>query len=85
MRRLALVSTVILSLLLAGCTSYYIIKDPSSGKAYYATEVDKSKGGTLSFKDEKTGASVTLQNSEVREVGKDEYNAGLKAAPPAAK
>jgi uncharacterized protein YceK len=84
--RSVVVSLVVLSLVLGGCGSYYIVKDPSSGRAYYATEVDKSKSGTVSFKDEKTGSSVTLQNSEVREVGKDEYNAGLKqASPPPAK
>ena len=67
----------------AGCTDYYRVTDPASGKAYYATKVGEAgKAGAVRIKDEKTGSMVTLQSSEVKEISKQEYEAGI-AAPPA--
>jgi hypothetical protein len=68
-----------------GGTNYYIVKDNSSGQTYYATEVKKLDSGAVQLKDAKTQADVTLPNSSVQQVSKDEYNAKLHApAPPAA-
>ena len=68
----------------AGCTSYYQVTDPSSGKAYYTTKVDDVRGGAVKIKDEKTGSIVTLQSSEVKKISEDEYQAGMMAkAKPA--
>jgi uncharacterized protein YceK len=63
----------------AGCTSYYRVTDPSSGKAYYTTKVDDVRGGAVKIKDGKTGSTVTLQSSEVKEISEDEYNTGMMA------
>jgi hypothetical protein len=79
MTRIGLVSLVVLSFILVGCGSYYVVKDPTTGKAYYTTKVEKTKNGAVTLKDEKTGANVTILNSEVREVDKDEYKKGLSA------
>jgi hypothetical protein len=63
-------------MLSAGCTSYYRVTDPASGKEYYTTSVDeKGKSGAVKIKDERTGSFVTLQSSEVREISADEYKA----------
>jgi hypothetical protein len=43
------------------------------------------QGGAVKIKDEKTGSMVTLQSSEVKEISEEEYEAGLKAQPPAPK
>jgi len=67
----------------AGCTSYYRVTDPSSGKAYYTTKVDDVRGGAVKIKDSKTGSTVTLQSSDVKEISEDEYNAGMVAQAPA--
>jgi hypothetical protein len=67
-----------LTMLIAGCTNYYRVTDPRTGKAYYTTKVDASKGGAVKIKDEKTGSMVTLQSSEVKEISKDEYKAGMR-------
>ena len=75
-----LITTLILGglmMLVAGCTNYYRVTDPTTGKAYYATDVDTGKGGAVKIKDEKTGSMVTLQSSEVKEISEDEYNAGM--------
>jgi len=68
-----------------GSTNYYIVKDNSTGQTYYATEVKKLDSGAVQLKDAKTQTDVTLPNSSVQQVSKDEYNAKLHApAPPAA-
>jgi hypothetical protein len=71
-----------LTMLVAGCTNYYRVTDPTTGKAYYTTKVgDAGKGGAIKIKDEKTGSIVTLQSSEVKEISKAEYQAGMVAKP----
>lgn len=44
--------------------------------------IDTTDAGAIKIKDEKTGAEVTLQSSEVKEISQDEYEAGLKGQPP---
>jgi len=69
----------------AGCTTYYRVTDPASGKAYYTTKVDDAgKAGAVRIKDDKSGSTVTLQSSEVKEISASEYKTGLAAKPPAA-
>jgi len=69
-----------LTILVADCTNYYRVTDPKTGKAYYTTKVDGGKDEAVKIKDEKTGSTVTLQSSEVKEISKDEYKAGMMAA-----
>jgi len=63
---------------IAGCTTYYRVSDPSGTKEYYTTDIDKTKGGGITFKDEKSGGVVTLQSSEVKEISEDEFKAAVK-------
>ena len=63
----------------AGCTSYYQVTDPYTGKAYYTTKVDDIRGGAVKIKDANTGSMVTLQSSEVKEISEGEYHAGMMA------
>ncbi|BFU96506.1 MAG: protein of unknown function [Nitrospira sp.] len=66
--------------MVAGCTNYYRVTDPHSGKTYYTTEVkDAGRGGAVKIKDAKSGSTVTLQSSEVKEITSDEYEAAMKA------
>jgi hypothetical protein len=65
--------------LLAGCGgNYYKVNDPASDKLYYTTQIDHSKAGAISFKDKKSGSKVTLQSSEVKDISKEEFEAGVK-------
>ena len=79
-----------LMFLVAGCASYYRVMDTQSGNVYYTKKVStvKGGGGAVKLTDTRTGSVVTLQNSEVKEISKKEYKAGLAApvskAPPAA-
>jgi hypothetical protein len=65
--------------LAVGCTHYYRVNDPAGNKDYYTTKVDQTKSGSIKLKDARTGATVTLQSSEVKEISEDEYEAALKA------
>jgi len=66
--------------LLAACSHYYRVNDPAGSKIYYTTEVDEGVGGAIKIKDEKTGALVTLQSSEVKEISEQEFEAAVKGA-----
>lgn len=65
---------------LAGCGSYYAVRDPGSGSTYYTRDIDRPGGaGTVRFRDGRSDRQVTLQNSEVREVSRDEYRQNINA------
>jgi hypothetical protein len=64
--------------LTAGCTHFYMVSDPAGTRAYYMTEIDTIRGGAIKIKDEKTGAEVTLQSSEVKEISREEYQSALE-------
>jgi hypothetical protein len=66
-------ATVPLGLGACGST-YYLVKDPHTGREYYTTAVERSSGG-IRFRDGKTQSSVMLQNSEIIEISKDQYRA----------
>ena len=70
--------------LIAGCASYYKVTDPQSGKIYFTQGVDTISGGAVKLKDDRSGSTVTIQNSEVKEISKSEYQAGLSAPAAAA-
>ena len=54
------------------------MNDPAGERQYYTTEIEKTKAGAITFKDEKSGSVVTLQSSEVKEISKDEFKAAVK-------
>ena len=65
--------------LLAGCGGgYYRVNDPAGTKEYYTSDIDQTKTGAITFKDEKSGSVVTLQSSEVKEISEDEFKAAVK-------
>jgi hypothetical protein len=70
-------ATVLLGLGACGST-YYLVKDPHTGREYYTTAVERSNGG-IRFKDGKTQSTVMLQNSEIIEISKDQYRASAGA------
>jgi hypothetical protein len=65
--------------LLAGCGgNYYRVNDPAGDRHYYTSDIEKTKAGAITFKDEKSGSVVTLQSSEVKEISEDEFEAAVK-------
>ncbi len=69
------------SLLLGGCTSYYKVTDPATGNVYYTTKLTKNFSGAAHLTDARTGEKVTLQNSEVTKINKEQFEQGKYAAP----
>ena len=70
--------------LTAACGSYYKIADPVTGNIYYSEKVER-EGSAVMFKDVRSGAQVTIQNSEISEISKKDYEAGLKTPKVQAK
>ena len=70
-----------LIMFVTGCSSHYRVTDPASGKVYYAKKIHEERGGAVKIKDERTGSTVTLQNSEVTKISTDEYDAALRQPP----
>lgn len=60
-----------------GCTSYYRVTDPSTDKTYYTKDVKNAGGGAVKIIDESNGNTVTLQNSEVKKIEKQEFQQGI--------
>ena len=83
MTRLSLIAVLATTLLLAGCTTYYQVADPTTGKKYYSTDIEKARDGAVSLTDDRTGADVTIQNSEITELKKGAYGAAVAAPEPA--
>jgi len=68
-----------LLLMLYGCSSHYMVHDPATGTNYYTKDVDRTgDSGAIKFKDHATGSKVIIQQSEVRKISEDEYEAGVK-------
>jgi hypothetical protein len=76
------VGPAVLCMTTSGCTKYYKVTDPTTNKTYYTTDLDQKNGGTVTLKDARTGNKVTVQNSEIDEIKKEEFESG-KSAPPA--
>jgi len=60
----------------AGCTNYYQVHDPTTGKNYYTTELRQMDSGATTLKDARTGNEVSVQNSEVKKISKEEFESG---------
>jgi hypothetical protein len=67
---------VLIALGMTGCTTYYQITDPASGRRYYTDDIKRRDDGTVQFKDLKSGAEVTLRSSEIREVSGEDAKKG---------
>lgn len=71
--------------LMGGCSSYYQVLDPVTGKIYYTMDYDSVMGGAVEFRDARTGAEVALQNSEVKEMNEEEFDVARFATKPEVK
>ena len=69
-------------LIVAGCSHYYRVTDPGSGKSYYTQDIHEGRGGAVKIKDDRTRSTVTLQSSEVREISAEEYEAEVNRTEP---
>ena len=78
LRGLALCGVVAIA---SGCTTYYKVNDPTTGKTYYTTQLQRRSNGNATLRDGRTGNTITLQDSEVAKIRKQEYEAGRATAP----
>lgn len=74
LRHIVSVWVIAAALVAAGCAStYYKVTDLGSGRAYYTDQVVQHPGGGVSLVDARTGDNVTLQNSDITVITKEEY------------
>ncbi len=71
------VMAIFVLLSVSACGGYYKVKDPTTDNVYYTKDL-KQKNGTVMLKDANTGSMVTIQNSEVTEINKEEVKANTK-------
>jgi len=67
-----------------GCTSYYKVTDPTSGRVYYTQELQQKNNGAATLKDARTGSKVNLQNTEIEKITKEQFESGKNTPPPTA-
>jgi hypothetical protein len=72
-----LMSMAFLVAVLSGCTSYYEIKDPGTSAVYYTNKYKQKDSGAITFEDAKTKSELTLQNSQIKEISSDAWNAAV--------
>jgi hypothetical protein len=77
-RSTAVCAGLLTVLFAAGCTTYYRITDQSTRRVYYTTDIDRTDSGAVQFYDAKSRANVTLQSSEVLEISRDAFDAGVR-------
>lgn len=78
-KRVALSLAVALLLVLSACGGgYYKVTDPASSKTYYTEDLSEKENGAVKLKDANTGGTVTLQNSEVIKIKKEEFKANTE-------
>jgi hypothetical protein len=67
-----------LLLFATGCTTYYRITDHATGRVYYTTDYDRTGSGAVRFDDAKSRTTVTLQSSEISEISRPDFEAGMR-------
>ena len=75
-RVFCLVMLLVMLLALTGCT-YYRITDPTTNKIYYTKKIDERHSGAVTITDAKTKRKVTLQNSDIEKISRDEFIVGV--------
>ncbi len=76
LRQISLGCVLGAALAATGCVShhYYEVTEPTSGRTYYTHHMYSHMNGAVTLVDRSTGDKVTLQNSDIRRVTKEEYN-----------
>lgn len=71
---LPLLGAGVIALAMCACSTpaYYKVSDPVTGKVYYTEDMYQEHGATH-LKDGKTGDAITLQNSEIRRITREEF------------
>jgi len=66
-------SFVAATCLLAGCM-HYQVSDPTTGRTYYTQDAQRApSSGAVIFTDGKTGEVLTLQNTQLKQISREEF------------
>lgn len=78
-RIIVVVAACVAMLGASGCgSSYYRVRDTANtDNTYYTKSYKTRRAGTISFTDARSGAKVTLQNSAVQKISREEWNGAV--------
>jgi hypothetical protein len=65
-------------LFMTACAAYYEVRDPTTGSIYYTERVYRHDS-VARFTDARSGAEVTIENSEIKKISKHEFDSGRVA------
>ena len=71
MKRLVLI--LLLALFTISCGRYYRVRDPHGNRVFYTRSIENKKSGSVRFEDANTGTQITLTQSEVQKITKEEF------------
>ena len=71
-RTMGIASICAVMMIAGGCGSYYKVTDPTTGRVYYTEHLDK-RGSAVVLRDARTGQDVTIQNSEIQSIKKEQF------------
>ena len=80
LRQISLACVLGAALAATGCVShhYYRVTEPISGHTYYTNHMYSHMSGAVTLVDRGTGDKVTLQNSDIKRISKEEYYGKVK-------
>src|SRR5262245_10812260 len=64
-----------------GCSHYYRVGDPGTGRTYYTKQIHDEGEGAVKFKDERMDSIVRLQSAEVATISEETYEAAVTLWP----
>lgn len=72
--RILALALLVVSLGVAGCSTYFRVTDTSNGKVYYTKDYAREPNN-VRFKDANTGKEMTIPTADVRSISSEEYDA----------
>lgn len=72
--RILALALLVVSLGVAGCSTYFRVTDTSNGKVYYTKDYAREPNN-VRFKDANTGKEMTVPTADVRSISSEEYDA----------
>lgn len=72
-RAVALAVVAVIAGLTGACT-HYQITDPTTGRSYFTKDAGRApSSGAVVFTDAKTGEVLTLQNTQMKQISREEF------------
>lgn len=69
---------LLVAAVVSGC-AHYQITDPTTGRTYYSADAQRAPySGAVVFTDAKTGETLTLQNTQLKQISREEFERAVR-------